>query len=136
MTEVRDCTLADLSFLLEKAHAFNSRYYGIPLNPEKLEQYLTGLIVAEQGVVLRTDTGAITGVNISDPCRDWEVLVETAWYSEGRDGLRLLAAFEQRGLEWGLDEVRMTTLEVNSGVERVLKRRGYSVMETSHRLIL
>ena len=136
MTRVRDCTMDDLSFLIEKAHSFNSRYYDIAINPEKLEQYLTGLIVSEQGVVMRTDTGAITGVHVSDPCRDWEVLVETAWYSEGRDGLRLLAAFEQRGIDWGIDEVRMTTLEVNSGVERVLKRRGYSVIETSHRLIL
>lgn len=136
MTEVRDCTITDLSFLIDKAYAFNYRYYGIPLNHKKLEQYLTGLLVSEHGVVLRTDTGAITGVHVSDPCRDWEVLVETAWYSEGRDGLRLLGAFEQRGVELGLDEVRMTTLEVNSGVERVLKRRGYSIMETSHRLIL
>ena len=136
MTKVRDCTMDDLSFLIEKAHSFNSRYYDIAINPKKLEQHLTGLIVSEQGVVLRTDTGAITGVHVSDPCRDWEVLVETAWYSEGRDGLRLLAAFEQRGIDWGIDEVRMTTLEVNSGVECVLKRRGYSVIETSHRLIL
>lgn len=64
------------------------------------------------------------------------MLVETAWYSEGRDGLRLLAAFEDRGMNLGVDEVRMTTLEVNAGVEKVLTRRGYTRMETSHRLIL
>lgn len=136
MTKVFDCTLDDMEFLIEKAQHFNDRYYGIPLNLDKLTQYLTGLIVADQGVVLRTDTGAITGVHISDPCRDWEVLVETAWYSEGRDGLRLLAAFEERGMNLGVDEVRMTTLEVNAGVEKVLTRRGYTRMETSHRLIL
>ncbi|WFG40930.1 hypothetical protein ParaMal1_00046 [Paracoccus phage ParMal1] len=136
MTKVLDCTLDDMEFLIEKAQHFNDRYYGIPLNLDKLTQYLTGLIAADQGVVLRTETGAITGVHISDPCRDWEVLVETAWYSEGRDGLRLLAAFEDRGMNLGVDEVRMTTLEVNAGVEKVLTRRGYTRMETSHRLIL
>lgn len=136
MTKVRDCTLDDIPFLMEKAQHFNSRYYGIPLNLQKLRDYLVGLIVSEVGVVLRTDTGAITGVHVPDPCRDWEVLVETAWYSEGRDGLRLLSAFESRGMELGVDEVRMTTLEVNPGVQKVLSRRGYIVMETSHRLLL
>lgn len=136
MTKVRDCTLDDIPFLIERAEHFNDRYYGIPLNIDKLVNYLTGLIVVEQGVVLRTDTGAITGVHISDPCRDWEVLVETAWFSEGRGGLRLLDAFEHRGMELGVDEVRMTTLEVNAGVEKVLMRRGYTSIETSHRLLL
>ena len=136
MTKVRDCTEDDLDFLIEKAFAFNALHFDIPLNPDKLVSYLTGLIASEHGIVLRTDTGAITGVHISDPVRDWEVLVETAWYSEGRDGIRLLNEFEGRARLLGVDEVRMTTLEVNQGVAQVLARRGYKPIETSHRLTL
>lgn len=57
MTKVLDCTLDDMEFLIEKAQHFNDRYYGIPLNLDKLTQYLTGLIAADQGVVLRLKPG-------------------------------------------------------------------------------
>jgi len=136
VTKVHECTLDDVPFLMEKIHQFNDTYYDVPLNTQKARDHLVDVLVADQGLVLRTTSGMITGVFVSDPLRDWNVLVETAWYSEGRDGIRLLAEFERRALLAGMDEVRMTTLSVNSGVDAVLKRRGYSAMETSHRLIL
>jgi len=136
VTEVRKCTIRDLDFLVEKAYEFNSRHFDVPLCPAKLKSYLRGLIVSNYGVVLRTDTGAITGVLVSDPVRDWNVLVETAWYTRGRDGLKLLRAFEKKGKRWGVDEIRMTTLEANQQAGRILSRRGYKPIETSHRLLL
>jgi hypothetical protein len=126
----------DMDFLCEKAREFNDRYYGIPMREHGLRSYLEGMIEHEAGVVLLTDKGAICGFFTADPRWDWTVLVETAWYCEGRDGLRLLAAFEERALECGADEVRMTTLEVNPGVAKLLHRRGYTAIETSHRLLL
>lgn len=136
MTKVHECTLDDVPFLMEKVHQFNADYYDVPLNTKKARDHLVDVLVSEQGLVLRTSSGMIAGVFVSDPLRDWNVLVETAWYSEGRDGIKLLAEFERRAALAGVDEVRMTTLSVNSGVDAVLKRRGYSSMETSHRLIL
>ena len=136
MTKVREACIEDIDFLMEKAYAFNDRYYGIPLNRIGLFKYLEAMIEHESGVCLVTDSGGIVGVIHQDPRWDWTVLVETAWYSEGRDGVRLLDAFEKRAMEIGCDEIRMTTLAVNSGVDRILERRGYKPIETSHRLIL
>jgi len=133
---VRDCDLSDLEHLMDLAIGFNDKHYDVKLNRGKTYQYLRNLIQSEDAVVLCTGTGAIVGVKIDDPCRDWTVLVETAWYSEGRDGLRLLRAFEQRGRDMEVDEVRMTTLAVNSGVSPVLERLGYLEIETSHRLLI
>lgn len=136
MTKVRDATMRDIDFLMEKAYAFNNQYYGIPLNRDGVHEYLKAIIEHEHGVCLVSDTGAIVGVLHKDPRWNWTVLVETAWYSEGRDGLKLLDAFEKRGASLGADEVRMTTLAVNPLVDRVLARRGYEPIETSHRLLL
>ena len=134
--KVRSCTLSDLDWLKAKATAFNNTHFDIPLCENKLHAYLTALIVNPMGVALRSDTGAIVGVLTEDPLRNWEVLVETAWYSEGTDGVRLLKAFETIGLEAGVDEIRMTTLQKNNIVGQLLKKRGYVPIETSHRLIL
>lgn len=130
---VRNCTLDDIDWLVSKANEFNDKHYDIPLNQDKLWNYLTAVIQSSEGVALRTDHGAIVGMYVTDPLRDWEVLVETAWYSTGMDGIRLLNAFERRG--HCVDEVRMSHLHVNPTVAKLLDRRGYVAMETSHRLL-
>ena len=136
MTEVRDATAEDIDFLMQKARAFNDKHFDIPLNEAGMRDYLLAMIQHENGVCLITDSGVIVGVLHTDPRWDWTVLVETGWFSEGRDGLRLLEEFEKRGRDAGVDEVRMTTLAVNSGVDRLLARKGYTPIETSHRLKL
>lgn len=136
MTKVRNATLDDLDFLIEKAVKFNNDYYYVPLNIEKTLNHLTLLIEHLQGVVLVSDRGAITGIVYESPTHDWITLVETAWYSEGKDGLRLLQAFEDRGRLLGVDEVRLTTQAANNGVSKVLLRRGYKEQETSFKLKL
>lgn len=136
MTKVRNATLGDIDFLMEKAIAFNNEHYDVPLDIDKLISHAEMMIESPLGVVLVSDTGIIAGILSSDLIRDWTFLVETAWYSEGRDGLRLLRAFEDRGRLLGVDEIRMTTLEVNPDAAKLLVRRGYTAIETSHRLLL
>lgn len=133
---IRHCQPSDMKWLIDKAFAFNSKYYDVPLDIQRLEDYLWEAIHNPNGVVLRSEHSAIVGVVIDDPFRDWKVLVEIAWYSEGRDGLRLLDTFEDVGRCHAVNEIRMTTLEVNKGVEKVLARRGYKPIETSHRLLI
>lgn len=130
---VRECTLDDVDFLIELATRFNDEYYGIPLNPDKLWDYMWKVVQHPDGVALRTDHGAIIGMFAEDPFRDWTALIETGWYSTGRDGLQLLKEFEKRGKL--ADEVRMSTLETNPKVVSLLHRRGYASIETSHRLL-
>lgn len=133
---IRECTLYDIDWLCRKATEFNAEYYDIPLDPVKLYSYISNCITSPNGVCLRSDHGAIVGIVAPDPVRDWTVLVETGWYSTGKDGLKLLSAFEVQGCIRDVNEIRLTTLETNVRVAEVLRRKGYSTIETSHRLIL
>lgn len=119
----------------DKVHAFNDQFFHIPVDSEKLyrwfEQHLS------MGIILLSDEGLITGLSISDPVRNWDVLAETAWYDTGRDGIRLLREFIEYGREIGADEVRMTTLNTTpAGVLTLLQRMGFEEIERSHRLTL
>lgn len=134
MTKVRKATKVDLPFLMEKAQQFNDQYYDLPMSNSGMEAYI--LYTIETGILLVAPSGMIAGHLHKDPRWDWTVLVETGWYSDGRDGVRLLKEFEKQGRLHGADEVRMTTLAVNSGVDKLLARKGYSPIETSHRLLL
>lgn len=137
MTKVRNAVHEDVDRLLEMTIAFNDEYYDVPINPEKAVAHITHLIEQPIGVVLMTDHGLISGIMVDDPFRDWTVLAETGWYStKPVQAIRLLEAFEDRGQVLGVDEIRLCTLQSNPGVQRLLARRGYSVIETSHRLLL
>jgi hypothetical protein len=119
----------------DKVHTFNDQYFGIPADDEKLyrwfEQHLS------MGIIFLSDDGLITGLHISDPVRNWDVLAETAWYDPGRDGIRLLREFIDYGRECEVDEVRMTTLNTTpAGVLTLLNRMGFEEIERSHRLTL
>jgi len=133
---VRNCDYDDLEFLVDKAMEFNRAYYDVPLNPDKLVDYLVHLLDSPYGVVLRTEHGGITGIIVQDPLRDWWALVETAWFSTGKDGLALLPAFEERGYEEGVDEIRMSTLWTNPVVDKLLERKGYQKVEASYRKLV
>lgn len=134
MSFVRDCTLEDLDWLCEMTDRFNDKHFDVPVAPHKVHEVHRKLIL--DGVSLRTDDAAIVGVVYEDLWRDWSVLVELGWYSEGRGGLHVLKAFENRGRELGVDEVRMSTLDKAPVPARLLARRGYTPIETSHRLML
>lgn len=133
---LRSCDEYDVPFLMQLAIRFNKRFYDIPLNYSKTWDFIAASVGNPKAVVLRTHSGAILGVVADDPCRDWLTLLEVAWYSEGLDGMRLLKAFEERGWELGVNEIRMTTLAVNPTIGKILMRREYTEIETSHRLLL
>lgn len=135
MVEVRKCTVLDVSWLVNLAQEFNDKHYGIPINRYKTRDYLWDMV--EKGVCFRTDNAAIVGMLVSDPFRDWNVLVEIGWFStHPGEGVALLDKFITAGHYNRVNEVRMTTLERNKGVEALLNRKGFEPVETSHRLIL
>lgn len=133
---IRDATPDDVEFIFERAIKFNALHYDVPLDYNRLANYVESLICQPNGVMLVSDTGILAGILVDDPIRDWLALVETAWFDTGRSGIRLLDEFENRAREFGADEVRMTTLTVNPWVSKLLKRRGYHEIETSHRLLI
>ena len=135
MVNVRKCTVLDVSWLVNLAQEFNDKHFGIPINREKTRDYLWDMV--EKGVCFRTDNAAIVGMLVSDPFRDWSVLVEIGWFSNHPgEGIALLDRFIMAGETHLVDEVRMTTLHSNPGVAAVLKRKGFDPVETSHRLIM
>jgi len=128
----------DFDWLCKLTHKFNDELYDVPLNEQKLENTLIQFCHPEciKHIGYRSDKGAIIGIVTEDPLRDWTVMVELGWYANDRSGIRLLDHLEQAARDVQCDEVRMTTLERNPRVADLLKRRGYTPIETSHRLLL
>lgn len=85
------------------------------------------------GVVFRTEIGMIGGSIRSMP---WDSTYRSAqesfWWSEDRQGMALLAAFEGWAQEQGADEVRMAFLHGHKAhaVIRKLSGAGYQSEET------
>lgn len=122
----------DIPHLIKLANEFNDKYHDIPLNQDKLYDFLVNAVESDRAVVLIKGHSAIVGVVLEDPLRDVTYLIEMAWYSSGgADGIKLYKEFLEAGRQLGVDEVRMTYLEGNPRVRRVLERMGATVIETS-----
>lgn len=124
----------DLDWLLEVTVEFNDKWYGVPINREKTLRTLEEIIMGPAGVGFRTDHGAIIGTIEDDPFRDYTVLQERGWYATDRSGIALLDTFVNYGHELGVDEVRVGNLHSNPGVSKLLERKGFTPVETSHGL--
>lgn len=102
-------------------------------DPHSMAQTFEAMIAGEHFALFIGDGGAIGGMIAPHPFNYSQKFVdELFWWSEGREGLRLLAAFE----EWAASRdamVRMTALEAVSPdrVGRLLERRGYQPLERS-----
>ena len=136
MSKLRVALRQDWTEIRDKCLAINVDHYDVPVNKLKLydwfEQHL------DRGIIFLSDTGFISGLSISDPVRDWDVLTETGWYDTGRSGLKLLRTFIEFGrITDKHDEIRMTTLSsTHPKIKHLLKRMGFEEIEQSHRLTL
>lgn len=124
----------DLEWLLELTIQFNDEWYGVPINEYKARDALEEIILGPAGVGFRTEHGAIIGTIEDDPFRDYTVLNERGWYATDRSGVKLLNAFVEYGKELGVDEIRVGHLHKNDGVSKLLERKGFTPVETSHGL--
>jgi len=128
---IRMAGSGDLEFLMIITQEFNDKLYGVPLNIDKTWDTLELIVEGPMGVAYVSDRGAIVGTIEEDPFRNYTVLQERGWYATDRSGLRLLRAFIQHGIDIGVDEIRMTTLEINPAAERLLEHSGFDRKETS-----
>ena len=137
MGNIRKCTWQDTGWVTAIAEQFNNKLFDVPFNYDRGCEYIDRMIWNPDGVCFRGDYGAIIGVVAPDPFRDWTVLVEIGWYTEKPgEGLQLLDRFIDEGRSRGVNEIRMTTLERNKSVAKLLERKGFVPIETSHRLLL
>ncbi len=132
---VRRAEFEDVEYILEMAYRFNERFFDLPLNEDKTRAMIEHTI--EMHVAFISRFGFIGALIVDDPVRDHVVLVETAWYAEGREGLHLLNALITEGRRLCCDEVRMTTLNTSpAAATAILSKKGFAPLETSHRLML
>ena len=134
MSRIRRATTDNEEDLYEMVLAFNAEYFGIPINPEKLEQWVQ--LHLQAGIILMSEDGFISGLYVPDPLRDHNVLLESGWFSRDNHGARLLLKFINHAREIGVDEVRMTTLSTSpEAANQMLTRLGFEPVETSWRLL-
>jgi hypothetical protein len=131
---IRRATAEDIPAIV----AMGKRFHGRAGLPGEYDTVATGHfieILCQRGVVLIGDRAMIGGMMVPSYCAPaWWQAVELFWWSESRDGIRLLDAFEAWARENGADEVRMSSIERFRGdrIGRLLAKRGYAVTEVSY----
>ena len=130
---IRDATQADIPWLLGVGERFASRAdlsETVKLDLPSLENTLRVLI--DQGILIRGDQGTIGGMVFPHPFNaNVKCASELFWWSEGREGLLLLSAFEARAKALGASLGAMIALEAvePARTANVLLRRGYRLLE-------
>lgn len=134
---IREATRKDLPRLMEMGRKFADRARlkdHVGYDPYSMAQTFEAMIDGEQFCLLVSDKGAIGGMLAPHPFNHEQLFVdELFWWSEGRDGLRLLEAFEDwAGSRGAL--VRMTALEAvePDRVGKIYERRGYVPLERAY----
>lgn len=97
-----------------------------------MRETFAAMIERDEFCLFIGEAGAIGGMKAPHPFNHQTLIAdELFWWSEGREGLRLLAAFE----DWASDAVvRMTTLEAvePERVGKLFERRGYVPLERAY----
>lgn len=131
---IREATLSDIPVLLAMWERFAevaklSEHVGY--DPESMGKSFAFMIEDENCIVLLSENGAIGGQKAPHPFNHahW-IAQELFWWSEGRDGLRLLTAFEQ----WSRDHchsLRMIALDAVEPVRtgELYQRLGFNPLE-------
>lgn len=134
---IRPATPADIPMLLEMGQAFADRAdlsAHVGYDPASMEATFSAMIERDEFCLFVGDSGAIGGMVAPHPFNHAQPIAdELFWWSEGRDGLRLLEAYENWATERGA-VVRMTALEaVNpERMKRFYERRGYQPLERAY----
>lgn len=131
---IREASVSDVPALLEMGNRFSDKarlIEHVGYDPASMDLTFRFLIEQPEHVVFIGASGAIGGMRAPHPFNHshW-IAQELFWWSEGREGLRLLDAFEA----WAAEKcatVRMICLEaVNpERMGRLYRRRGYEPLE-------
>lgn len=101
-------------------------------DPASMEATFRAMIERDEFCLFIGETGAIGGMMAPHPFNHSQMMAdELFWWSEGREGLRLLEAYE----EWAGDAmIRMTALEAvePERMKRFYERRGYRPLERAY----
>lgn len=129
---IRPATLDDIPALLAMGEKFATKA-GLDehcgYDPQSMELTFRAMIERDEFCLFIGEGGAIGGMKAPHPFNHAVTMAdELFWWSEGREGLRLLDAYE----EWAAGSIiRMTALEaVNPDrMGKFYERRGYRPLE-------
>lgn len=133
---IRDATEHDIPWLLEVGERFASRANlseTVKLDLPSLENTLRFLI--DQGILIRGEHGTIGGMVFPHPFNaNVKCASELFWWSEGREGLLLLSAFEASAKALGASLSAMIALQAvePERTAKVFLRRGYRLLERQY----
>lgn len=131
---IREATLDDIPALLEMGAKFAEKARltdHVGYDPDSMAATFAALIEAPEHAIFIGEAGAIGGTSCAHPFNhSHRIAQELFWWSEGREGLRLLAAFEGWARET-CQSVAMIALEaVNpERVGRIYEKQGYAPLE-------
>lgn len=130
---IRPAEVSDIPRLLEMGAKFAEKAKlvdHVGYDPASMEATFKAMLEGGHPLFVG-ERGAIGGTCTRHPFNDDHVIVqELFWWSEGREGLSLLAAFEEYARERA-HSIRMLTLEaVNPDrMARLYEKRGYAPVE-------
>lgn len=130
---IRPATVSDIPRLLEMGEAFSAKARlgdHVGYNREDMAETFRALIEGGHPVFIG-EAGAIGGTSTPHPFNRAHIMAqELFWWSEGREGLRLLSAFEKWCAE-NCHSLRMITLEAvePERTGKLYERRGYRPLE-------
>lgn len=100
---------------------------------ESVERLLNQLIEVDGGILIIGDRSMIGGLVYPHPFNNERIVFqELFWRSEGRGGMKLLAAAEQRARELGASKSIMLGMTSLPRLDRLYAAKGYAPMEQSY----
>lgn len=131
---IREAGVSDIPQLLEWGKIFTDRAgfaSHVGWNPADVEVTVRAMIDAPEHVIFISENGMIGALSVPHPFNRAHIIGEELfWWSQGRDGLRLLAALE----EWAkarCHSLRMVTIEAiePERTGRLYERLGFAPLE-------
>lgn len=131
---IRHATEADIPRLLGMGSRFAEKarlWDHVGYDPESMEATFRAMIESDNFCLFVGECGALGGMVAPHPFNYSRMIAdELFWWSEGREGLALLKAYEEWAQGFGA-VVRMTALEAvePERVGKLFARRGYQPLE-------
>lgn len=132
---IREAAHEDIPAMLEMAARFALKAgidETVGFCVDSVSLLLEGLIDNPDGVALIGDNSMAGGVVFAHPFNAaHRIGHEMYWYSEGREGLRLIQSLEEAFRERGASSVAMATLEAlgADSLQKFYQRRGYRPLD-------
>jgi hypothetical protein len=127
---IRPCTEADIPFVMELGRKFADEAGvtdALGWDDDAVEALLRSMIADH--ILLRGDRSMIGGVVYPHPFSGRKVFQELFWRSEGREGLKLLAAAETVAKAMGAARCLMLDIASMGDLSGLYARRGYRPAE-------